>query len=410
MSAASTVARTGFSRAAAGGSARFLAAVGVSCYGDWLTTVALVVLLYRVTGTAAAPALYILARVAPRVAGPLFGGTLTDRVGPVRVATLCALAQGCLTGMIVLLAASRAVWGIYLLVAAAQFLNALSQPALGALLPRVTPAHRLGRVNGIYSGLFSSSILVSPALGALLLPHVSPEWLIAADAATFLVAALLLLTLDGVAPPVPSASPRGAAAGFRIVSRDRVLRLVAAAYAANPAVITALQAVLVIAASQRFGHDSYVGWLYAAVGAGGLIGSLSFLRPTPSQVGRRAILVASVIELGPLAVFVVAPNLAVAAALLFISSMGGVLWQVNGSIGLQQRVPVDLLGRVNAAVRSAMYTGMLVGAVAVAVLVQPFGWQATVLCVVAAAFLLIAAAALTRPRRLASHPAALIPD
>ena len=64
---------------------RFLAASGISFYGDWLTTVALVVLLFRVTGSATGPALYILVRVAPRVLGPVPGGVLADRMGPVRI-------------------------------------------------------------------------------------------------------------------------------------------------------------------------------------------------------------------------------------------------------------------------------------------------------------------------------------
>jgi len=43
---------------------RLLMAAGTSVYGDWLTTVALLVLLYRVTHSPFGPALYMLARVA----------------------------------------------------------------------------------------------------------------------------------------------------------------------------------------------------------------------------------------------------------------------------------------------------------------------------------------------------------
>jgi MFS family permease len=390
--------------------ARFLVAAGVSFYGDWLTTVALVVLLYRVTGSVTAPALYILARVAPRVLGPTPGGLLTDRFGPARVAGLCALAQSVFTVLIVVFAYSKVVWAIYVMVAGSQFLNAVSQPAYGALMPRVTDERHLGRVNGIYSGLFSSSVLISPALGALLLGRVAPETLILADAASFLIAGSILLTLQAAAPPVSSRSATTKTAALPLVMRDPVLRAFAAASLANPAVVTALQAVLVVVAAQRFGHDTDVGWLYAAVGAGGLVGSLSFVRRTPRRVGRTAIVLASFLELTPLAVFVVAPNLFLAAALLFLSSLGGILYQVRGSIGLQQRVPTHLLGRVTGVMRSALYIGMLVGAISAAVLVQPLGWQATVLIMAVAALTFLVAASLISPKRRTVHPAELIPD
>ena len=45
---------------------RLLVAAGTSFYGDWLTTVALVVLLFRLTASPVGPALYIVARAAPQ--------------------------------------------------------------------------------------------------------------------------------------------------------------------------------------------------------------------------------------------------------------------------------------------------------------------------------------------------------
>ena len=188
---------------------RFLVAVGISFYGDWLTTVALVVLLYRTTGSATAPALYIVARVAPRVFGPAPGGGLADRFGPARIAAACSLFKAAFTALIVVFAHNRVVWAIYVAVACAQFLNSLAQPAYGALIPQVTSERRLGRVNGIYGSLFASSILVSPAIGALLLPHVAPELLIAVDAVTFVIAAIILITLHTRGAAVPGSSPRG---------------------------------------------------------------------------------------------------------------------------------------------------------------------------------------------------------
>jgi predicted MFS family arabinose efflux permease len=383
-----------------GSAARFLVASGISFYGDWLTNVALVVLLFRLTGSATGPALYMLFRVAPRVLGAAPGGALADRYGPVRVATVCAAVQGLLTALIVVFAHAGAVWGIYLAVAFSQLLSSVAQPAYGALPPRLVSQQQLGRINGIFGALFASSIVVSPAIGAVLLTRTSPEWLIVVDAASFLIAALLLVTLRPVALDEGEAhSPKGFAAGLPIVFRDSMLRSLAAGWLANCAVITALQAVLVVAASQHFGSDVDVGWLYVAVGAGGLFGALPVIRKTPTNVRRGEITAATLLEMAPLALFVVVTNLPLALALLFFSSLAGTVYQTRGWVGLQQRVPPDVLGRTTAVIRFAMYLGMLIGAVAAVTLVQITGWQAAVVYTSIGGFAVLIAATIFGPSK-----------
>ena len=63
-------------------SVSFLAGAGVSAFGDWLTTFALAVVLYRETGSYAATAGFFLVRVAPRPLGAWLGGPLGDLVSP----------------------------------------------------------------------------------------------------------------------------------------------------------------------------------------------------------------------------------------------------------------------------------------------------------------------------------------
>ena len=378
---------------------RLLAGAGTSSYGDWLTTVALLVLLFRLTHSPLGPAVYMLARVAPKVIGPFPGGALADRYGPARVATACALLQAALTASIVLSANHAAIWPIYVAVALAQFFGAAAQPCYSALIPRVTTPNHLGRIQGIYSALGNSSLLVSPALGALALSITSPQVLIGIDAVTFAVAAILVGSIVGVDEVTRGAhTSRRISAGIPIVMRDPTLRFLAAAYISNAAAVTALQAVLVVAAAQRFGHDADVGWLYAAVGAGSLLGTLPVIRRTPGRVSTLPIAAASVVELAPLALFVFASALPEAILLLFASGLGAALYQTRGVIGVQQRVPADVLGRAMAVVRSAQYAGMLLGAIAAVALVQPLGWQATVLivCSVGATFLFFIAVSETR--------------
>ncbi len=366
-------------------SARLLVAAGVSSYGDWLTAVALAVLLYRLTGQPAAPALYILARVAPRVLGPTPGGHLADRLGPARVAGWCALLQAVLTGAIVLCAATGLVWAIFFAVAGAQFLGSMAQPAYSAAIPRVTRPDRLLRVNAIYGGLFETSVLAAPAIGALLLSWVRPEVLIGADAVSFLVAGVLMLSLR-VSPAAVGYSPaRGRLTAGRVVAGDPVVRSLALSFFCSAAAITALQAVLVVAAANRFGQDVAVGWLYAAVGAGGVAGSLVFLRWKPQPIGAAGISIGFLLEVIPLGVFALMGWLIPALTLLAFSTAAGALYQTRGQTAVQQRVPPELLGRVSGLLRLLLYSGMLAGAVSAVALVDLVGWSTLVVGASAAA-------------------------
>ena len=366
-------------------SARLLVATGVSTYGDWLTVVALAVLLFRLTHQPEAPAAYILVRVAPRVLGPTSGGSLADRFGPGRVAGWCALAQGVLTGAIVVFAGTGAVWAIFAAVAGAQLIGSMAQPAYGACIPRVTSPPRLLRVNAIYSALFESSVLAAPAIGALLLSIVQPQVLVAADAGSFVIAGILMLSLRvGRAQPTSFRAHPDATAST-LVRRDPMLRSLAASFFCSGVAITALQAVLVVAAAQRFGHDTTVGWLYAAVGAGGLAGSLVLLRWRPSAIGSRGVSLGFLVEIVPLATFALIGNLAAGLALLAVSTGAGALYQTRGQTALQQRVATDMLGRVNGLMRLLLYAGMLAGAIAAVSLVQVLGWSTLVLTSTASA-------------------------
>jgi MFS family permease len=399
-------------------SARLLFAFGVSTYGDWLTVVALGVLLFDLTHQPEAPALYILARFAPRILGPTLGGSLADRYGPSRVAGWSALGQCLLSVAIVVLANAGIIWAILVAVACNGFLGSVAQPGYSASIPRVTPPPRLLRVNAIYSGLFESSVLVAPVIGALVLPFVRPQVLVAADAVSFAVAGLIVLSLRVRPAEGAAAHASDGVRALAIVAGDPMLRALAASFFCSAAAITALQAVLVVAAAERFGQAADVGWLYAAVGAGGVAGSLVLLRWSPRPIGAKGIAIGFLVEVIPLALFALVGGLFPALTLLFVSTAAAALYQTRGQTALQQRVSVALLGRVNGVMRVLLYAGMLAGAIAAVALVETFGWTALVVVSAAVSVVVFIPAALPyrrAPRRpdevtLAGTPMVLVSD
>jgi MFS family permease len=182
-----------------------------------------------------------------------------------------------------------------------------------------------------------------------------------------------------------------------------MLRALAASYFWSAAAITALQAVLVVAAAQRFGQATDVGWLYAAVGAGGVAGSIALVRWTPRAIGARGVALGFLLEVIPIGLFAVVGGLLPALGLLFVSSAAAALYRTRGQTALQRRVPAELLGRVNGVMRLLLYTGMLVGAVVAVVLVEAIGWTALVLGTAAFSVVAFVPAAMTY-RRVPRRP------
>lgn len=346
---------------------RFFVAVFLSLYGDWLTTVALLVVLFRVSNSAVAPAGYMVARVAPRVMGPWLGGRLTDRTSPRRVIATTSVLQAGLT--VSLIGSHRAglTWAIYAAVAVAQFAGALGRPGHGAMIPSLVNERELARANATYWLLFSTSIFVAPAIGAILLTRVGPDPLFAIDAATFAVAAILIATLrpgPSTARVVESSSPaRRGKGAVRQALMEPGIRMVATANFASGVTITVAQALLVVAAHERFGGDATVGYLYSSVGVGGVLGGLIALRWIPSRPWTRlAVFLAITVEVVALAGFTDATIVPLALLLLAVSSIAGSSFDTWGVTEIQRSAPPGFMGRYNSVIFISQYTGMLVGA------------------------------------------------
>jgi predicted MFS family arabinose efflux permease len=343
-------------------------AVFLSLYGDWLTTVALLVVLFQATNNPAAPAGYMLVRVAPRVLGPWLGGRLTDRLSPRLVIVATSSLQATLT--LSLIGSHRAglIWAIFLAVAVAQFIGALGRPSQGALLPSLVSERALPQANATYGLFFSTSIFVAPAVGAIVLTRVGPDPLFAIDAATFAVAAFLIATVPSggsarrsTDPPSPGA--RKARGALWVALRQPVIRMVALANFASGMAATVTQALLVVGAHERFGGDAAVGYLYSGVGVGGVVGGLVALRWIPSRRWTRfALFLAITVELVATAGFSASLTIQLALVMLAITAVAGSSLDTWAVTEVQRQAPPGFMGRYNSVIFISIYAGMLAGA------------------------------------------------
>jgi MFS family permease len=320
---------------------------GTSFVGDAVSMIALVVLVVEITGSASAVGGALVARLLPTIASPL-AGVLADRLDRRIILVATDLARAVLVLGLVF---ARDLATIYVLVFLMGLARTLFNPTVRAAFPSVVGGGDLTRANALISGTFSTSIMVGPALGGLLVASIGVEAAFLADAATYLVSAILLSTVPLPRPQRESWEEAGFVrelrSGFDYLLGARVpLAIVVGAFL----IILTINATVpaeVFLAKETFGAgDAGYGLLVSLWGGGMVLGSALM-----AVLGGRI----NLVLLYFLSIFVgasalvgtgLAPVFVLALCALTVEGAATGIDNVATDTILQERVPDAFLGRV----------------------------------------------------------------
>ncbi len=357
-----TIGRPGLrSVLARGGYRRLFAAQTISRWGDTVSTVALVVLVYRLTGSGLGVSGAVIAEIVPVLLLAPIAGAVVDRLPRVRVMVAADLWRTALAGVLPLvdhhLAAVYAVG--FGLSAGAVFFN----PAAASVLPSIVSEQELVAANsGLWSAAVVSQVALAPLGGVLVAAWgVGPAFWF--NAATFAASALTLAGLRLARAPAPVTGgswARGIRDGVRLMIRDRLLRLLAVVQLLAALSAGATSALLVVLAERRLGTGpGGFGLLLGAIGAGAALGPLLLARLTSNP--RRPALVFGPYLLRGLVDLVLAiiRDLPAAMAALALYGVATSTGMVTYNSLLQAHVGDQVRGRVFAAYDMIWQTGRL---------------------------------------------------
>jgi MFS family permease len=248
----------------------------VSFIGDSLAGVALLLLVHETQGTGTAVALLLLAGdFTPSLLSP-FSGAISDRFDRKRLMIGSELAQGAVIAVIALVAMPLAA--LLVLVALQNVLAGIFQPASRSAVPDLVASDRLTEANAALGFGTHGFDLIGPLVGAALLPFVGVRGMLLADAATFVVSALLLARLPALRPVLLEGESRlsflrDARAGVGILWRFAPLRVITIGFVAVVAAVGADDVALVFLAQDALGGgQAQASLLYAGAGIGLLLG------------------------------------------------------------------------------------------------------------------------------------------
>jgi MFS family permease len=339
---------------------------------EWAHFVALGIYAYD-HGGASAVGIAGLVRLLPAAIVAPFAASFGDRFPRERFILVTSLIGALALGASAASAAAGNTALVYGFAAVVGLSSTLFRPALQALLPSLarTPQELIA-ANGATSTMEGLGTLVGPLLAGLLVAFLDPAAVFATAALLLLLAAALLVRVR-VEGRVPTTAPearvpfrRMLGAGFVAVAHAPRPRLLISLGVAQSFVRGCLNVLIVVAAFRLLGGGaSYVGYLTAAIGVGGMIGALGAM-----TLGSRRLAVifgfALVFWGLPIALLAPSSNLPAAILLLAIVGVANSVEDVSIITLLQRAVDEKLLTRV-----LAVLWGVAMGAVAIGSLAAP---------------------------------------
>lgn len=358
---------------------RFLSGQFVSNAGDSLYTVAVMWLVFELSGstvlTGVANALLLLPYLLQIIAGPV-----VDRLPVKPVLVAAQVAQGVVV-LVFPLAASAGALSVELILATVPVLALLTlvvSPIRSTLLPRIVAEGQLSRGNSALATVTLGLDMVFDALGGLFIAAFGATTLFLLDSVTFAVATLLFVGM--AVPAVDGGTDDGTSAvgsyvadlreGIDVLRGTVLVDMLFTAAVFNFAVGVTL--AILPAFGDRIGGAAAYGFLLGGLGVGRMVGSVVAPRVRGVAYGRLKIgayLLSTLVWLA--AVASGSPALTV--------GLFGLAWVTAGADDvltetLNQTVfPAELLGRISAIKGTASTATLPVGSLVGGVVAEQLG-------------------------------------
>lgn len=347
----------------------------LSWLGNGFQTVALAVAVVLNGGGPGELGVVMAGSVLAMLAGTLFGGVWADRLQPQQVMIASDVVRCVAAAALSLLFATGhdSAVPLTLLSALSAGAGAFFTPAMRALKPMVTTAERRQQTNATLSLLQTTSSVIGPAAGGVVVAAFGAAAGFAVNSASFLASVLTVLFIR-------ARTERGGRSGLlremgegwtEIRRRDWLLSGVLAAtvyHVANGVVLVLAQVVAI----RRLGGADAAGYIAAAEGLGGVVGAAVAMRWRPThllRVGWCTLLLMPVWVLS----YVWPATLTAVLAGAAIGYAGLSYFSVAWETAIQDHVPHRVLARVASWDTLTSFVAMPVGNALAGPLAQAFG-------------------------------------
>jgi len=365
---------------------RFYIGQALSYLGDGLRTIAIPLLVFRLTGSAVSLGVTFALEITPFALFSLIGGSLADRLERRTIMLVC---DGVRFAIMVLFALA---FGLHVLTLPLLYTGVVLLAICGAIfLGCQSPSipYLLGKdgAKSAVATLFATEQgvnLIAPPVGGALLNLAGPLPALALNALTYLTSQVSIASVKDFGPEEPSGVPdvleivADILIGWRFVLRDAALRTLTFAQLVINAFAVMGFVVIIPYLKREFGaSDQLVGLAFGAMSIGTVIGSIVSGR-THWPFGR-ALTLAFILDSLCWSPTVWTHSFVVALAAMTASSACGI-YAVSSLVAWRMRIiPEEMVGRVFGVIRLVAIIGMLPGSIAGGIIGDRYGTRMAML-------------------------------
>jgi hypothetical protein len=327
----------------------------VSLLGNQFYVVAFPWLVLRLTHSGLALGTLFMTLAIPRAVFMLVGGAVTDQVSPKAVMIAANGVRGLLMAALAILISADLVrmWQLYVLAALYGTFDAFFFPAYKALLPRVLDSERMQAGNALLQGSSEAALSIGPALiGWAMGLGLSLQAALGLDALSFAFSLLTLLKVrlsvaSAATATVPAHLLHSIKAGVSYsLKRPTIWVFLLSMAVVNFATAGPFGIGIAVLAKERFGSASSFGFLFSAMAAGALVGSLiAGVASITQKLGATLVVMAVNTGVGMIL-------LGLVSKLAFLGSVLAVMGCINSLLGVvsasmvQNMIAPAMMGRV----------------------------------------------------------------
>jgi MFS family permease len=248
----------------------------ISFFGSMMTFVVVPVQMYQLTQSNLYVGLLGLAEFVPMFLLAFLGGALADAIDRRKILRITEIGQTITTAILLgnALLPQPKVWVLFVVVGIHAGLAGLQRPSFEALIPKIVPLEYMSAVSALNSIRFNIGAIISPILGGLIAAQFGAKSAYAIDLITFMASLAAVWMIRAVPPPdnADAVSFASIKKGFRYaMSRQELLGTylidINAMLFGMPKALFPALAVMYQASS--------VGYFYAAIAFGALIGTVT---------------------------------------------------------------------------------------------------------------------------------------
>ncbi|MFC4371674.1 MFS transporter [Citricoccus nitrophenolicus] len=350
----------------------------ISQWGDAFNTVALVLLVYSLTGSGLGVSGVVIAEIIPVLVLAPLAGSLVDRLPRVKVMITADLIRAGLAFALPFVDGS--VFNVYFIAVGLSAASVFFNPASQSVLPSIVKERDLVAANsGLWTAAVISQVVLAPLAGVVV-GVFGYDWAFWINAASYLASAAALLRLKVPAHPARAKRStwyRDAREGLSELAGHRLLRALATTQFLAALSAGATGALLVVLAQDHLRLDeASFGLLIGAIGVGAAIGPLILSRITDNP--RRPGFVLGPFVLRGLvdAVLATITGLYSAMVALVVYGLGTSTGAVTFNSLLQAEIPEKLRGRIFATFDMLWQSGRLLSLLLGGIAADLFGIRA----------------------------------